>query len=87
MIKHSTAGLLFFEGGRELRIVACDVSRTNALVHIIFFIVAVGLLAAVTGIPRSHIDLYGRARRNIRHVDIARHAKWPKRRQAAGRRF
>jgi hypothetical protein len=33
MIKHSTAGLLFFEGGRELRIVACDVSRTNALVH------------------------------------------------------
>jgi hypothetical protein len=26
-------GLLFFEGGRELRIVAYDVSRTNAQVH------------------------------------------------------
>ena len=33
MIKHSTDGLLFFEGGRELRIVAHDVSRTNAIVH------------------------------------------------------
>ena len=32
MIKHST-GLLFFDGGRELRIVAYDVSRTNAVVH------------------------------------------------------
>jgi len=34
MIKHSTDGLLFFEGGQELRIVAYDVSRTNALVHV-----------------------------------------------------
>ena len=33
MIKHSTDGLLFFDGGRELRIVAYDVSRTNAVVH------------------------------------------------------
>ena len=33
MIKHSTNGLLFFDGGRELRIVAYDVSRTNAVVH------------------------------------------------------
>lgn len=33
MIKHSTDGLLFFEGGRELRIKAHDVSRTSALVH------------------------------------------------------
>jgi hypothetical protein len=33
MIGHSTDGLLFFEGGRELRIVAHDVSRTDALVH------------------------------------------------------
>ena len=33
MIKHSINGLLFFEGGQELRIVAYDVSRTNALVH------------------------------------------------------
>jgi hypothetical protein len=33
MIKHSTDGLLFFEGGQELRIVAYDVSRTSALVH------------------------------------------------------
>jgi hypothetical protein len=33
MIKHSTEGLLFFEGGRELRIVAYDVSPTSALVH------------------------------------------------------
>jgi hypothetical protein len=33
MIKHSTDGLLFFEGGRELRIEAYDVSQTNALVH------------------------------------------------------
>jgi hypothetical protein len=30
MMKHSTDGLLFFEGGRELRIVAYDVSRTSA---------------------------------------------------------
>ena len=34
MIKHSINGLLFFEGGQELRIVAYDVSRTNALVHV-----------------------------------------------------
>ena len=33
MIKHSTDGLLFFDGGRELHIVAYDVSRTNAVVH------------------------------------------------------
>ncbi len=33
MIKHSTDGLLFFEGGRELRILACEISRTSALVH------------------------------------------------------
>ena len=33
MIKHYSEGLLFFEGGRELRIVAYDVSTTNALVH------------------------------------------------------
>jgi hypothetical protein len=33
MIKHSTDGLLFFENGRELPIVAYDVSRTNAIVH------------------------------------------------------
>ena len=33
MIKHSTDGLLFFDRGRELRIVAYDVSRTNGVVH------------------------------------------------------
>jgi hypothetical protein len=33
MIKHPTDGLLFFEGGRELRIVAYDVSRADAVVH------------------------------------------------------
>ena len=33
MIKHPTNGLLFFEGGRELRIVAYDVIRTDAVVH------------------------------------------------------
>ena len=33
MIKHSTDGLLFFDGGREVRIVAYDVSRTSAVVH------------------------------------------------------
>ena len=33
MIRHSTDGLLFFEGGREMHIVAYDVSRTEALVH------------------------------------------------------
>src|SRR5258705_2023544 len=33
MIKHSTDGLLFFDGGPELRIIAYDVSRTNAVVH------------------------------------------------------
>ena len=33
MIKHYKEGLLFFERGRELRIVAYDVSRTNAQIH------------------------------------------------------
>jgi hypothetical protein len=33
MIKHHMDGLLFFGGGRELRIVAYDVSRTNAVMH------------------------------------------------------
>ncbi len=33
MIKHPTDGLLFFEGGQEMRVVAYDVSRTSALVH------------------------------------------------------
>ena len=33
MIRHSTDGLLFFEGGREMHIVAYDVSRTEAVVH------------------------------------------------------
>jgi hypothetical protein len=33
MIKQSIDGLLFFGGGRELRIVAYDVTRTGALVH------------------------------------------------------
>ena len=33
MIKDYMDGLLFFEGDRVLRIVAYDVSQTNALVH------------------------------------------------------
>ena len=33
MIKHSTDGLLFFEGDRVLRVVAYDVSSTSAVVH------------------------------------------------------
>ena len=33
MIKHYMEGLLFFNGGREVRIVAHDVSRTTALLH------------------------------------------------------
>ena len=33
MIRHFTIGLLFFDRGRELRIVAHDVSQTNAVVH------------------------------------------------------
>jgi hypothetical protein len=33
MIKHPMHGLLFFEGGRELCVVAYDVSRTDAVVH------------------------------------------------------
>ena len=33
MIKHYMDGLLFFGGGREVRIVAHDVSRTTALLH------------------------------------------------------
>ena len=33
MIKHSKDGLLFFGGGLELRILAHDISRTNAVVH------------------------------------------------------
>ena len=33
MIRHSTDGLLFFECGREMHIVAYDVSRTEAVVH------------------------------------------------------
>jgi hypothetical protein len=33
MITHSMDGLLFFERGRELRIRAYDLSRTNAQLH------------------------------------------------------
>jgi len=33
MIRHSTDGVLFFEGGKELPIVAYNVSRTSAVVH------------------------------------------------------
>ena len=33
MANDFTEGLLFFEGGREVRIVAHDISPTNALVH------------------------------------------------------
>ena len=33
MIKHPMDGLLFFDGGREMPIVAYDVSRTSAVVH------------------------------------------------------
>jgi hypothetical protein len=33
MIKESIDGLLFFGGGRKLRIVAYEVSRTKALMH------------------------------------------------------
>jgi hypothetical protein len=33
MVKHYVDGLLFFDGGRELHIVAYDVSRTYAKVH------------------------------------------------------
>ena len=33
MVKYSMHGLLFFAGGRKLRIVAYNVSRTSALVH------------------------------------------------------
>ena len=32
-MKHYTEGLLFTDRGRELHIVAYDVSRTNALLH------------------------------------------------------
>ncbi|HYJ84885.1 MAG TPA: hypothetical protein VEW46_02355 [Pyrinomonadaceae bacterium] len=34
MIKHYMNGLLFFGGGRELCVVASDVSRTSALLHV-----------------------------------------------------
>jgi hypothetical protein len=33
MVKYSMDGLLFFAGGRKLRIVAYNVSRTSALMH------------------------------------------------------
>ena len=33
MTKHFMDGLLFFDGDRELRVVACDISQTGALVH------------------------------------------------------
>ena len=35
MVKQYVGGLLFFDGGRELHIVAYDVSRTNAQVHVV----------------------------------------------------
>jgi len=34
MIKHSTAGLLFFDAGRELRVEAYDLCPTGAMVHV-----------------------------------------------------
>ena len=33
MANDFTEGLLFFEGGREVRILAHDINQTNALVH------------------------------------------------------
>jgi hypothetical protein len=34
MIRHYIEGVLFFGGGRELRVVDFDVSRTSALLHV-----------------------------------------------------
>jgi hypothetical protein len=65
MIKHSTEGLLFFEGGRELRIVAYDVSRTSALVHS----EGLGLLPINFYITFDNFLTVGRCRLAWRHLD------------------
>ena len=68
MIKRSVEGLLLFEGGRELTIVAQDVSQTNALVHadglgllpIQFFITFDGYLTVGKGrLTWRHRDDFG----------------------------
>ncbi|MET3968066.1 hypothetical protein [Bradyrhizobium sp. S3.9.1] len=33
MNKHATEGLLFFDGSRDLDVIAYEISRTNAVVH------------------------------------------------------
>ena len=65
MIKHSTDGLLFFEGGRELRIVAYDVSRTNAQVHAD----GLGLLPIHFSITFDDFLTVGKCRLLWRHQD------------------
>ena len=65
MIKHSTDGLLFFEGGHELRIVVYDVSRTGALVHSD----GLGLLPIYFYITFDHFLTVGRCRLAWRYRD------------------
>ena len=65
MIKHSTDGLLFFDGGRELRIKAHDVSRTSALVHSD----GLGLLPIHFYITLDNFHTVGRCRLVWRHRD------------------
>ena len=65
MIIHSTDGLLFFDGCRELRIVAYDASRTNAVVHAD----GLGLLPIHFYITLDDFLTVGRCRLAWRHGD------------------
>ena len=65
MIQHSTEGLLFFDRGRELRIVAYDVSHRNARVHAD----GLGLLPIRLFITLDNFLTVGKCRLLWRHRD------------------
>ena len=65
MIKHSMDGLLFFDGGRKLRIEAYDLSRTNAQVHA----EGLGLLPIHFYITFDHFLTVGKCRLLWRYRD------------------
>ena len=65
MIKHYMNGLLFFGSGRELCVVASDVSRTSALLHVR----GLGLLPISFFITFDGFLTVGKCRLTWRHRD------------------
>ena len=65
MIRHYIEGVLFFGGGRELRVVDFDVSRTSALLHVH----GLGLLPVSFFISFDGFLTVGKCRLTWRHRD------------------